>query len=648
MGSTRELLSRSCAATLGIAGVALASSAVAAEVPLEREAPFAAWCVAPVCYAPGAHTPFAKAPALVPDDADRGLLEQKARQALTESLEAVARKGLGPAYHRGLADAAEALAATVAGDGTRLAKVGGLGAAAVRAGLVARLASTLPADPACVAPARVDAIYEGLGVSVALGPLAFPKKTGRVEASCLATARRAARTVDEAALRALAPAPVRRAVAGAAKALGEAEAACAAADAEIARMPTVGAIGARVRAARARAASVGDAACGRALGAVGSLPVEPFDALAGLGLGAADVGAVAAALGDASADGDAILARVAAGAATVEDVRVLVAALLASLPPADAAPALAKAIAFLPEAVVVVDGTPTVDPKALLEALARTYGGGLAGTPWVFELNGGIPRVDFSAAKVVADLGVGYTTKSFGVVARGFIDTYDLNESLGHSDYLHTGGELDGYWMSGAFASALRLELRLSGGFEYYDTTSYPKDKPTSAYNDYDSRIGRGTLLVGLRVGAPLDRFSMSLLGGGGAQYEDPDTTQIDGSHQVKFTSDQTVSAHANGRLGARVRIVPGIFGARLRSELRYFRRTRDELALASGQVTTTFGVVRQVESRSRLFLDADVASFAGFVPAVFGGVDVISMGGADAATSAVPILGVGIVRNTW
>jgi hypothetical protein len=271
----------------------------------------------------------------------------------------------------------------------------------------------------------------------------------------------------------------------------------------------------------------------------------------------------------------------------------------------------------------------------------------------VFELNGGLPNVDFTQDKVVADVSVGYASATLGLVGRGWIDTYDLNTSQTHSDYTHTGGSLEGWWLSGNAQSPLRLELRFSGEFDYYDTTTYPLQDSLSQFYDFDSRMGRGTLFVGLRYGSPVDRISAQLLLGGGGQYEDPDTTRFTSGNTFSLNSDDNFSAQASGRLLVRAHIVPQLLGARLKLESTYFNITREELSAVStmGQLSTTSTVNQdqQLEFHGRLFLDADVASFAGFVPAVFAGLDYLGIqGNTTTISQAIPLVGIGFVRQSW
>ncbi len=548
----------------------------------------------------------------------------------------------------------------------------------------------MPDDPACPAPRRLDAIYEGLALSVATAPLSFPKKRGRVPAGCEATAKRAARIVDEAILRVLIPEALRRDTETAAAAIEDARKSCG--DLQGASAETLDrvkhakdALAAThvediTRALRAFAAtpfeaagappqptpSAAEQACLKALGAVRSIAPDRLDALANQGLAQASLDALVASLRASTAETMTLVVRFGSGAATGGDLGALIGELVQGAGmPADA-PLLKDAIGALSRAIAEAGGGPTIDPNALLSFLTKRYDVGddgkpslrsllgLGPTPWVFELNGGLPNVDPSQAKVVADITFGYATKSFGVVGRGWLDTYTIDDTQTHNDYTHTGGSLEGWWLTGAATNKLRLELRLTGAFDYFDTTTYPFVDALKNFYDYDSRMGRGTAFVGVRYGAPLDQVSLQLLAGGGFQYEDPDTTALQGNGKsLSLKSDRNTTAQASARLLLRVHLVPQIVGVRLPRGFDLFqhharralglerrRRAHDDLGLPAAAAT------RGAHPR---VLDADVASFAGFVPAVFGGFDYIGITGDTTKTSAaIPLLGVGFVRTTW
>ncbi len=678
------------------------------DVALAPDPPFDKWCLAPFCVGDPMRRPaLVKVPAIIAPTSSDGYLEQKTKQALVDAVESAAKATLGPNYNEAVADVAEAIAATVTTNSDRLDKVGGLGAAIVRGALAYHVERFIARDPGCVAPRRYDAIYEGLATSIALAPLKYRdqgKARGRVNAACVETAKRTARTVDQAVLRKVVPDDLRAQVEAAMKAIDDAKTRCASLPAatedtlaqvkqaaEVMRAATVDAASRALAAflavpppaprpppsldqvdpsaAQAAVPSPAELACTKAIATLRTLKAAPFETLARQGLSNAQVAPLLDAMRTAPDETLATVVRIGTGAMGADEIGALVRELIESLVksaglPTDA-PVLKDAIAALPKAIVVTGDSATIDPNAILAFLASQYGLddegkpslrsvlGLGVTPWVFELNGGIPQVDFSQQKIVGDVTIGYATKKFGVVGRGWLDTYNIDDALTHNDYTHAGGALESWWLSGDGTSKLRLELRLSGAFDYYDTTTYPFKDALKQFYDFDSRMVRGTGFVGVRYGAPNDRFSLQLLAGGGAQFEDPDTTKFTSGNTFSLTSQQNLTAQGAGRLRVRVRIVPQIVGIRLRADSTYFRITREQLTATSsaGTLTTATSVEQQeqIEFHGRFFLDADVASFGGFVPAVFAGLDYIGTSGSATSTSAaIPLLGVGIVRQTW
>ncbi len=126
-----------------------------------------------------------------------------------------------------------------------------------------------------------------------------------------------------------------------------------------------------------------------------------------------------------------LLARMASGSESADDMRALVDSLLGSLGLPMSTPVLKDAVGALRQSIVVQDGAATVDPNVIIAFLMNRYDVdddgrpglrsflGLQPTPWVFELNGGVPDVDISQQKIVADASVGCATRALGIVGRG-------------------------------------------------------------------------------------------------------------------------------------------------------------------------------------------------------------------------------------
>jgi hypothetical protein len=437
---------------------------------------------------------------------------------------------------------------------------------------------------------------------------------------------------------------------------------------------TVAAAGDTLAAARksaeaARTVTEGEAGtCARSLQELAGLDVSPLTAFAQQGLAAAPLDTLSTMLRsvDRSSDVARLIGRIAAdGGLSAQALRDLLRALAtgAGVPTTGV---LADAIDVMQTAVV--DGPPaTVQPDVLVAFLSEKYDvgeGGVAAlkslvmpTHWILELNGGLPSVSFQSINttIVADGTVGYTSKSFGVVGSGGINYSDLTNSAGINEGDHPYGSLEAWWVSGGPMSPLRFEARLTGGIDYYDTTLIPaKAQPGSAYwIDYDSLMFRGTALVGLRWRAN-DRVSLQVLAGGGGQFETQDSSTAGGQSTYSLSEQQNVSAQGSARLLFRWRILPGWLGMRVRADGSYFTITRDTSGVqiaGSGAVTTSQQATeqdQQAELHGRLFLDADILSFAQFVPSVWGGFDYVGVSGpANSSSSTLPVVGIGIVRHT-
>ncbi len=669
-----------------------------AEVDLRPDPPFDKWCVVPFCpSSPVQHPSRLRLPAVLEPDSSQGYLEQSVKREISDAITGEVKSLLGANDNEAFQDVAEAVVATATADSDRLRKAKGLGAAVVRGALTYEMDRVVPGDPACAGARRYDALYEGLALSVALFPLEFPQKKGHVSAACVDTAKRAERAVDEAVISTLFTDDLRRDVATLLREIQDARRTCASVQTQAQKdlldgRATIAQAQAALRALRAETvpapmptpappvppgptADAGDPAtvpppsppstppspiadaCTQALAVLRDVDPARLDALAQELAADATLADVALVLTAPPPDPTmALIVRLAAGGFAEADMRARATSLATSLVQSagidTGAPVFRDAMDALGQAVVVREGMPTLDPGPIAEAVASHFGEG----PFLFEMNGGVPSVDFSQGKLIADLTLGYRTKTIGFAARGWVDTYDIDTATLHNDYTHAGGSLEAWWLSGDRLDKLRYEVRFAGAVDYYDTTTYPFVNPLNGFYDFDSRFGRGSLLVGLRYGTSVDRVSAQILVGGGAQYEDPDTTQFTGSKTLSFDSQGNLSVQGSARVLAHFRVVPAFFGVRASLTSTYFSITREDLTVdvTSGRISSavTVNQDRQIEVHGRLFLDADVASVNGFVPALWGGVDYLSIQGNSASltdvSSAIPVLGVGIVRQAW
>ncbi len=196
-------------------------------VLLKRAAPFDRWCVAPVCQPGGGQYPHAslfRSPAVLQPQTSDGFLEQALKAQLIASIDQEARAL--DVWSKPVADLSESAVAALSKDQDKLARSLGLTGAVMRAGLVLEAAKGSPERAGCAGSERLNAVYEGLAISVALAPLKFPQAAGSVPASCVETAYDAQRLVDQTALRALVAPEVVQAVKQAVAKVRAAEKAC--------------------------------------------------------------------------------------------------------------------------------------------------------------------------------------------------------------------------------------------------------------------------------------------------------------------------------------------------------------------------------------------------------------------------------------
>jgi len=431
--------------------------------------------------------------------------------------------------------------------------------------------------------------------------------------------------------------------------------------------PTVGV--SRGDAGGATALDEAERACGQALAVIEAADPSSLEAWAQHGFASASLESLVQTLrlpalpcpaGGLCAQSERVLGlvvRLATGQATAGDLRAEVQDLArAALDAANInmpSTLLRNAVAALDEAVVVRGGVPTIDPDVVISALAAKYDVDASGsaalraligpTPWLFELNGGLPNVDFAQGKIVADVTLGYSAQRFRIVGRGAVDQYDMSNALLHRDYAHYSGSLEGSWSSNGPPDGVRVELRLSGSFDYYDTTSFPFPIELDRFFDFDSRIARGSGFVGVHYGGRGSRVALDANVGGGAQYEDPDTTTFPGA-QLLFKSQTNFSAHASSQALVVWRVFPRVLGFRFRADGKYFDISRSELTVSGATPTLSSQQQTQLELQARLFVDIDAAALAGFVPAAWVGSDYLNESGGPRDTSLlVAVVGIGV-----
>ncbi|MCC6213635.1 MAG: hypothetical protein IT376_02115 [Polyangiaceae bacterium] len=311
---------------------------------------------------------------------------------------------------------------------------------------------------------------------------------------------------------------------------------------------------------------------------------------------------------------------------------------------------LPESLAVVVEVMSAVAQAPDEDAaRAALVRLLVPLG------PWaehvLFDANLGAVRLDDRDFTFAGDALLGYQGEALGIIARGALYEYDFTSDQRIVQTTHAEGGLDAWWVSSG--SAWRFELRGEGGVSLLDTTRIGLAPGDTPFADETSLLGRGLLLAALRW-QPSGDAAAGLWLGGGAQYEDYTPLAVPRGGVVTLASETSLTAIAQARLRVQLALVPRWVGLRLRADvLRYeVRRDRELFVVGPGAVTSsaTSEQTVQLEAHGRVFLDAEVARLAGFVPGVFGGVDHYSVDAPSAgATSATaPVFGGGIRRVTF
>lgn len=557
---------------------------------------------------------------------------------------------------KAMRDLARAVVHALSENSTALTLDGGLGAAAARAGLLYTADATLPADASCNGRRRLDAIYEALAATP-LDALGFTERTRGVAAECAPTAN----AVQYAVLRPFVVSvastdlvELGRAVA----AVAAAEKRCAtndmASDHAIGPSATVAELHAVALAGRDRAADARPLlACADLLASAALLPIEPLERLRAAGLGPVPLLTV---LSSEHGLGEVVNALARTGALRRHDLVQLIGAISTNALPAVPAPVANGIVRAIGSAVVedADGGRATVDPSRVVAEIDRTLREpgvrdllGFGPSPWSFELDAGIPKLDVSELRIAGGLKTGYQARSASIFLQGGVRYFDLTSPFLSTAHTAVTGALDARYITGQAGARIRAELGLSGGLDYVDATTLaqPPGGGRTDFGDYDSLLTKASLTAGLRYRD--DRLSLNALVRGGAQLESFDSTSVD-ARGVLLESPDTLSFQFGARFETRVRVVSDVLSVRAHGELSSFALTRETVAFQSGapaSVTTTSS--RQVFTTVQVFLDADVLRFAGFVPAAFGRLDVVALSSASASSSTtVPVIGLGIIRS--
>jgi hypothetical protein len=247
------------------------------------------------------------------------------------------------------------------------------------------------------------------------------------------------------------------------------------------------------------------------------------------------------------------------------------------------------------------------------------------------------------------DVTTGYKGDRFGFHVHGETTYFSIDEGRSFSLTERYAGSVD-LWGLVDVHPIVRLEPRLSGGASYYGTMADEVTTTSNRQSNHDSIFGRGIGSLGVRV-QPSTRVSIAASFGAGYQYEDYFRVAQSSAGEQATSFDAASTLRYEARLRARVVIVPDVVSFRALGDFDSFVTHRSDLAVtySPGRASASEGAteIAQTELFARGYLDADIARFFGFVPAVHGGANMFFLSSPSTSTAAVtPVFGIGVRRE--
>jgi hypothetical protein len=273
----------------------------------------------------------------------------------------------------------------------------------------------------------------------------------------------------------------------------------------------------------------------------------------------------------------------------------------------------------------------------------------------LFDINADIPSLERGDFRVVGDALLGYNGKSWGITGQGALAEYDFSTAQQIAETTAADGGLES-WLALSLGQERRtkLELRLFGRAALYDTShttaAGAPGLTGDSLSDETSIMARGGLLASVRY-QPGERFAGGLWLGAGAQYEWYDTADF-ADQTFDSQTNESIGLLLQGRVRVELAIVPRWLVSRLRVDAQRYALTRSALSESFGMMNTSTESqlsAEQIEVKARLFLDAEVARFGGFVPSVNAGFDsAFFSSDQESHSSVVPVVGAGIRRDAF
>lgn len=273
--------------------------------------------------------------------------------------------------------------------------------------------------------------------------------------------------------------------------------------------------------------------------------------------------------------------------------------------------------------------------------------------PWykriLFDADASLPRLSDGTTDLGGDLLLGYRGDSWGVSGRGGASSYRFVSTERRDENRRLEGGLDAWLNTGGKDARFRLDGRLGGrGARYRTRTVQPSAE--ALFGQQVSTMARGVVSVGARYeDAP--RGGLALTVGAAAQHEV--YQRVDVGEVIDAGQASTTTLLLEGRLRGHLALLDDALRLRLTVDASRFHIRRDALGVTAGNalVVVRAGVdSTQLTMSDRLFIDLEVLRFLIFVPTAHAGLDVVSLHveGADAATTVIPLGGVGIRSDAF
>lgn len=269
--------------------------------------------------------------------------------------------------------------------------------------------------------------------------------------------------------------------------------------------------------------------------------------------------------------------------------------------------------------------------------------------PSTFSLdaNASLPFLDLDTLDFAfsGDLSAGYSADRFGINASGSVGAYDLSSDVLLSDALRTAGDFSA-WARFPVSHVWSLTTEVQGGAALYDATVVPTTANTPLiFREETSVLYRGAVSASATyTGARLQaRVGLGL----GGQAEDYSGIVVTDSNAapIQDTSASSTGLTYSGRVALRWLALDPHLALRLRADASRYALTRASVSVLLD--TDALETTAQVEAHAKLFVDVEAWRFAGFVPSLCAGVDVIQRSERqDTLTSTVPLVGVAITTG--